>query len=80
MRKALWTWIHWNMPFGLLHCLPEHIEVLAGYLVTKVSTRAINAGHAGQLGVEPIAHAPQGTGNAQYATSNIIRMLLWRND
>ncbi len=48
--------------------MPVHTVIVAGYQVTKASTRATNAGLASKLGVEPIAHAPQGTENARYVT------------
>ncbi len=60
--------------------MPMHTAIVAGFFVTKASARAINAGLASELGAEPIAHAPQGTGNAKCATSNIIWMLLGRNE
>ncbi len=56
------------MPLGLLRLMPGHTVIVAGYWVTKASTRATNAGLASKLGAEPIAHAPQGSGNARYVT------------
>ena len=56
MRRVIWLCIHWNMPLGLLRSMSVHTATVAGYLVIKASTRAINAGLASELGADPMAH------------------------